>query len=123
MWRYDNWLTLPSLQLAFDEGHLDRDPAAAQKEISQTLAVLDEGKEIPDRDLYPLQYLFYTVWERVRKVGITAIRMQHKRALLTHEASQRSSFDMQLQFKATHQKYLNGLGHQVDATRNGSSHT
>ncbi|KAK1252116.1 hypothetical protein MKX08_003303 [Trichoderma sp. CBMAI-0020] len=87
---------------AFDEGHLDRDPPAAQKEINQTLALLDENKEIPDRDLYPLQYLFYSVWERVKK---------------------RSTFDMQLQFKATHQKYLDGLRHQVDATHNGGSHT
>ncbi|KFG84812.1 terpene synthase metal binding domain protein [Metarhizium anisopliae] len=86
---------------AFDEGRLDRDPTAAQEEINQTLAVLDDGKELPDRDLYPLRYLFHTIWNRVKK---------------------RVSSDVQLQFKVTHQRYLDGLLHQVEATRNSNRH-
>ncbi|KAL2830806.1 Presilphiperfolan-8-beta-ol synthase [Aspergillus cavernicola] len=86
----------------FDEGHLDRDPMAVQKEISQTLAVLDDSNELPDRNQYPLRYLFHTIWDRVKK---------------------RASPDVQMQFKITHQRYLDGLMHQVEATRNGDSHT
>ncbi|KAF4339046.1 pentalenene synthase [Fusarium beomiforme] len=52
----------------FDEGQLDRDPAAAQQEIRQTLAVLDDGAKIPDREQYPLRYLFRTIWDRVKKL-------------------------------------------------------
>lgn len=54
--------------LVFDEGHLDRDSTAAQNEISQTLAILDDNKELPDRDQYPLRYLFRTIWDRVKNV-------------------------------------------------------
>lgn len=52
----------------FDEGQLDRDPVAAEKEIRHTLAVLEEGAEIPDRELHPLRYLFRTIWDRVKEV-------------------------------------------------------
>ncbi|KAL9570063.1 hypothetical protein ACKAV7_005784 [Fusarium commune] len=82
----------------FDEGQLDRDPVAAEKEIRHTLAVLEDGSETPDRERYPLRYLFRTIWDRVKK---------------------RASPDVQTQFKITHKRYLDGLLHQVEATRNG----
>ncbi|KAL4880367.1 isoprenoid synthase domain-containing protein [Aspergillus karnatakaensis] len=88
--------------LDFDEGQLDRDPSAAQHEITQTLAILEEGNDCPDRDQHPLRYLFHTIWDRVQK---------------------RASPDVQIQFKFTHRRYLDGLLHQVEATRDGESAT
>ncbi|KAH7483955.1 RNA polymerase I-specific transcription initiation factor rrn3 [Fusarium oxysporum f. sp. albedinis] len=79
----------------FDEGQLDRDPVAAEKEIRHTLAVLEDGTETPDREQYPMRYLFRTIWDR------------------------RASPDVQTQFKVTHKRYLDGLLHQVEATRDG----
>ncbi|KAM5373077.1 hypothetical protein ACJA88_008605 [Fusarium oxysporum] len=54
----------------FDEGQLDRDPVAAEKEIRHTLAVLEDGTETPDREQYPMLYLFRTIWDRVKKAGL-----------------------------------------------------
>ncbi|KAF5563413.1 salicylate 1-monooxygenase [Fusarium phyllophilum] len=83
----------------FDEGQLDRDPVAAEKEIRHTLAVLEDGSEIPDREQYPLRYLIRTIWDRVKE---------------------RAYPDVQKQFKITHKRYLDGLLHQVEATRDGN---
>ncbi|SCO85740.1 related to pentalenene synthase [Fusarium oxysporum] len=82
----------------FDEGQLDRDPVAAEKEIRHTFAVLEDGAETLDREQYPMRYLFRTIWDRVKK---------------------RTSPDVQTQFKITHKRYLDGLLHQVEATRDG----
>ncbi|KAL5595161.1 hypothetical protein FOVSG1_008850 [Fusarium oxysporum f. sp. vasinfectum] len=54
----------------FDEGQLDRDPVAAEKEIRHTFAVLEDGAETPDREQYPMRYLFRTIWDRVKKAGL-----------------------------------------------------
>ncbi|KAL7759530.1 hypothetical protein ACKLNR_009620 [Fusarium oxysporum f. sp. zingiberi] len=81
-----------------DEGQLDRDPGAAEKEIRHTLAVLEDGAETPDREQYHLRCLFRTIWDRVKK---------------------RPSPDVQTQFKVTHKRYLDGLLHQVEAIRDG----
>ncbi|EXM03421.1 isoprenoid synthase domain-containing protein [Fusarium oxysporum II5] len=84
----------------FDEGQLDRDPVAAEKEIRHTFAVLEDGAETPDREQYPMRYLFRTIWDRCLCI-------------------QRASPDVQTQFKITHKRYLDGLLHQVEATRDG----
>ncbi|KAL5607322.1 hypothetical protein FOBRF1_007819 [Fusarium oxysporum] len=54
----------------FDEGQLDRDPVAAEKEIRHTFAVLEGGAETPDREQYPMRYLFRNIWDRVKKAGL-----------------------------------------------------
>ncbi|KAF5622937.1 monooxygenase FAD-binding protein [Fusarium sp. NRRL 52700] len=82
----------------FDEGQLDRDPVAAEEEIRHTLAVQD-GAEVPDREQYSLRYLFRTIWDRVKE---------------------RAYPDVQMQFKTTHKRHLDGLLHQVEATRDGN---
>ena len=58
---------LPCL-IEFDEGHLSIDPVAAQDEVEQTLAIMEETQPPVEADQNKVRYLFRTIWDRVKKV-------------------------------------------------------
>lgn len=51
----------------FDEGHLKDDPIAAQEEVSQTAAIMEEDAPLLKREDNPIRYVFQTCWQRVKK--------------------------------------------------------
>lgn len=60
-------LTL-SLIIEFDEGHLSRDPEAAQEEINRTLAIMEDIEPPVRREDNAIRYVFQTTWDRLKQV-------------------------------------------------------
>ena len=54
--------------IEFNEGHLSIDPVAAQDEVEQTLAIMEETQPPVEADQNKVRYLFRTIWDRVKKV-------------------------------------------------------
>lgn len=51
----------------FDEGHLKSDPVAAQEEIDQTMAIMEDGAKSITAEENPIRYVFQTCWQRLQK--------------------------------------------------------
>ncbi|GAW16728.1 hypothetical protein ANO14919_061650 [Xylariales sp. No.14919] len=72
----------------FDEGHLRDDPVAAQEEIDQTMAIMEEGAAIYTPEENPIRYVFQTCWQRIVK---------------------RASPELQRRYKSQHKRYFDEL--------------
>ncbi|KAI1657173.1 terpenoid synthase [Daldinia decipiens] len=69
----------------FDEGHLKDDPVAAQEEINETMAIMQEDVPLIDPHVYPIRYLFQLCWLWVK---------------------QRASIELQQRYKEQHKRYF-----------------
>ncbi|KAL7818357.1 terpenoid synthase [Trichoderma gracile] len=81
----------------FDEGHLAKDPAAAQAEIDSILAILDDKPNLAQTDK-PLIYAFQSIWDRIKM-----------------------SVEVRERWKDAHKKYVEGLIYQSQQTKLGSA--
>ena len=61
----------------FDEGHLSRDPTAAQEEIERTLAIMEDTQPPVRAEENAIRYVFQTTWDRLKKVPRIACFLPH----------------------------------------------
>ncbi|KAM0803199.1 Presilphiperfolan-8-beta-ol synthase [Usnea florida] len=87
---WSHWVFLFDDQ--FDEGHLSRDPTAAQEEIERTLAIMEDTQRPVMAEENAIRYVFQTTWDRLKK---------------------RSSQELQQRWKDSHRNYFEGLLEQV----------
>lgn len=59
---------LPTYRIEFDEGHLSRDPIAAQEEIDRTLAIMEDTQPHVLAEENAIRYVFQNTWDRLKKV-------------------------------------------------------
>ncbi|KAI2765398.1 hypothetical protein DTO012A8_9382 [Penicillium roqueforti] len=76
----------------FDEGHLSRDPEAAQEEINRTLEIMEDTQPPVRWDDNPIRFVFQTTWDRLK---------------------QRCGRDQQQRWKYMHRHFFDGLLKQV----------
>ncbi|KAM5517969.1 terpene synthase metal binding domain protein [Fusarium oxysporum f. sp. phaseoli] len=85
--------------------HADAEALRTMVDWLNWIFYFDEGQLDRDQEQYPMRYLFRTIWDRVKKAGLPKELLYG--ALLIAS------------FKITHKRYLDGLLHQVEATRDG----
>lgn len=56
------WLANSPFAVEFDEGHLKDDPVAAQEEINENMAIMDENAQLIDPWENPIRYVFQVCW-------------------------------------------------------------
>ncbi len=59
----------------FDEGHLSRDPIAAQEEINAIVAIMDDMQPPVLAEENIIRHVFQITWDRVKKVLGIALRL------------------------------------------------
>lgn len=59
---------MPNFHVEFDEGHLSRDPIAAQEEIDKHLAIMEDTQPPVLAEESVIRYVFQTTWDRLKKV-------------------------------------------------------
>ncbi|KAI0887012.1 Presilphiperfolan-8-beta-ol synthase [Annulohypoxylon maeteangense] len=62
----------------FDEGHLKDDPAAAQDEVNQTMAIMEEGAALISPEENPIRHVFQTCWLRVKENSTPEFQQRYK---------------------------------------------
>ncbi|KAI0410412.1 Presilphiperfolan-8-beta-ol synthase [Xylaria grammica] len=62
----------------FDEGYLRDDPVAAQEEIDQTMAIMEEGAAIYTPEENTIRYVFQTCWQRIVKRASPGLELQRR---------------------------------------------
>ncbi|KAI0850474.1 terpenoid synthase [Daldinia vernicosa] len=60
----------------FDEGHLKDDPVAAQEEIKETMAIMEEDVQLIEPHVNPLRYVFQLCWLAINREA--ELRQQYK---------------------------------------------
>lgn len=98
MMDWNHWVFLFDDQ--FDEGHLMTDPVAAQAECDRNMAIMEDNHPPISQKDNPIQYVFQTICERVKKT---------------------SSPEMYQHWKVTHERYFEGLVWQTRLTRDGTA--
>jgi len=98
MMDWNHWVFIFDDQ--FDEGHLMTDPIAAQEECDRNMAIMEDGHLPIDVEDNPIQHVFQSIWQRIKK---------------------RSSPEMQRHWKVAHRRYFDGLVQQTRLTRDGTA--
>ncbi|CDM27661.1 Presilphiperfolan-8-beta-ol synthase [Penicillium roqueforti FM164] len=86
---WNHWVFLFDDQ--FDEGHLSRDPEAAQEEINRTLEIMEDTQPPVRWDDNPIRFVFQTTWDRLKQIRA----------------------DQQQRWKYMHRHFFDGLLKQV----------
>lgn len=63
----DLWLANLTIISEFDEGHLKDDPVAAQEELDQTMAIMEDDVPLITPEENPIRYVFQTCWLRQKQ--------------------------------------------------------
>ncbi|KAI2771552.1 terpenoid synthase [Daldinia loculata] len=62
----------------FDEGHLKDDPVAAQEEINENMAIMDENAQLIDPWENPIRYVFQVCWLWLKQRATPELQQRYK---------------------------------------------
>ncbi|KAI9035559.1 terpene synthase family protein [Aspergillus affinis] len=114
---WNHWVFLFDDQ--FDEGHLSTNLAAADEEIKQTLALMEDDAPVVRSEENPIRHVFQTCWYRLKKVREINPSLSPARSTSTNISPAWgileiiTCLDLRDRWKERHQHFFDGLLAQV----------